>query len=201
PLPGDADVIVLPGSKSTRGDLAFLRGQGWDIDLAAHIRQGRPVLGICGGYQMLGRTIADPEGIEGEPGTTPGLGHLDIETVMVPDKTLTRSTGVHLDTGQAVTGYEIHIGRTEGPDCARPVISIAGRNQGAQSAGGQIQGLYLHGLFAEDGFRAAWLASLGAHAGPFAHAAAVEATLDDLANHLEAHADLDGLLDIARAGC
>ncbi|MEM1298298.1 MAG: cobyric acid synthase [Pseudomonadota bacterium] len=197
PLPGDADLIILPGSKSTIGDLAFLRAQGWDIDLAAHHRRGGHVLGICGGYQMLGRKISDPEGIEGPPGETAGLGLLDVETVMVPDKRLTRVTARHLSTGLPVDGYEIHIGRTGGPDCARPVVELDGRPEGAQSADGRVQGLYLHGLFTSDDFRGAWLKSFGISA-DYAYGAAVEQTLDALADHLETHMDLDALLDIAR---
>ncbi|MEM1160659.1 MAG: cobyric acid synthase [Pseudomonadota bacterium] len=201
PLPGDADVVILPGSKSTTGDLAFLRQQGWDIDLAAHHRRGGHILGLCGGYQMLGKTIADPDGIEGEPGTIPGLGLLDVDTVMVPEKRLARVSGTHLATGLPVTGYEIHIGRTEGPDCTRPVLEIEGRPQGASSPNGKVQGSYVHGVFTSDSFRAAWLENLGANAQTVAYDAAVEKTLDALADHLEAHMNLDALLDIARRGC
>ncbi|MFK7943774.1 MAG: cobyric acid synthase [Paracoccaceae bacterium] len=196
PLPGDADVVILPGSKSTIGDLAFLRAQGWDIDLAGHVRRGGYVLGICGGYQMLGRTISDPQGIEGSLGQTQGLGLLDVETVMIPDKTLTRVTARHLATGLPVEGSEIHIGRTDGPDCARPVVDLDDRPEGAQSANGRIQGLYLHGLFTADAFRTEWLKGLGVSAN-YAYGQVVEDTLNALADHLEAHMDLDALLDIA----
>jgi adenosylcobyric acid synthase len=94
-IPGDAGLVILPGTKSTRGDLAFLRAQGWDVDLAAHLRRGGRVLGICGGYQMLGRRVADPDGIEGPAGADEGLGLLDVETVMTPDKRLTTVRAVH----------------------------------------------------------------------------------------------------------
>ena len=201
PIPGDVDVVIIPGSKSTRGDLEFLRAQGWDIDLAAHRRRGGRIVGICGGYQMLGRTVADRDGIEGAPGTSEGLGLLDVETVMTRDKALTRVAGRHLATAQPIEGYEIHIGRTDGPDCARPVVEIEGRPEGARSTDGQVEGLYLHGLFASDAFRTAWLSRLGAGDAAYAYGAGVEAVLNDLADHLEAHADIDGLLDIARAGC
>lgn len=200
PLPGDANVVILPGSKSTRGDLSFLRAQGWDIDLMGHWRRGGQVLGICGGYQMLGRTIADPEGIEGPPGTDNGLGLLDVETVMVPDKSLHRITGRDLATGLDIEGYEIHIGRTDGPDCERPVLDIDGRLDGAKSPDGRVAGLYVHGVFSSDAFRSAWLSGLGASDVAYSYQAAVEQTLDGLADHLETHADLDGLLDIARGG-
>lgn len=116
PIPAEADLVILPGTKSTRGDLAFLRAQGWDVDLRAHHRRGGRVLGICGGYQMLGRSVADPEGLEGAPGVTEGLGLLDVETVMHPDKRLTRVAGRHRASGAELTGYEIHIGATEGPE-------------------------------------------------------------------------------------
>ena len=198
PIPGDARLVILPGSKSTRGDLAFLRAQGWDVDLAAHVRRGGHVLGICGGYQMLGQRISDPEGIEGAPGEMAGLGLLDVATVMTPDKRLTRTTAEHVGSGLTVAGYEIHIGRTEGPDRARPFARVAGAPEGAVSADGRIIGSYLHGLFAEDGFRAAFLAGLGVSAGSVNYDARVEARLDELAAHLEAHLDVPALLGLAR---
>ena len=200
PLPGDADLVILPGTKSTRGDLAFLREQGWDIDLKAHIRRGGQVLGICGGYQMLGRAIHDPEGIEGPTGSSEGLALLDVETVMTPDKALNRVSGRDLRTGQALEGYEIHIGRTDGPDCARPVVEIGGKPHGAASRDDRAKGLYLHGLFSSDAFRTAWLEGLGAPEAGYAYDLAVEDTLDALAAHLEAHLNIDALLDIARSG-
>jgi adenosylcobyric acid synthase len=200
PVPGDAALVILPGSKSTRGDLAFLRAQGWDLDLAAHRRRGGRILGICGGYQMLGRAIADPEGIEGAPGTSEGLDLLDVETVMTPSKRLTRVSGTHLASSTAVEGYEIHIGRTDGPDRARPLFRIGDADEGAQSPDSRVAGAYLHGLFAGDAFRSAFLAGLGAAPSALAYEAEVEAVLDRLAAHLEAHLDLDGLLAAARAG-
>ncbi len=201
-LPGDADLVIVPGSKSTRGDLEFLRAQGWDIDLAAHRRRGGHILGLCGGYQMLGRAVADPAGIEGAPGETPGLGLLDVATVMVPDKRLTRVAAEHLASGSALEGYEIHIGRTEGPDCARPFARLDGQPEGAISSDGRVTGTYLHGIFAGDAFRRAFLASLAggdaAPAGGVDYGAGVETALDALAAHIEAHLDLDGLLALAR---
>lgn len=199
PLPGDADLVILPGSKSTRGDLAFLREQGWDIDLHAHMRRGGRVLGLCGGYQMMGRSVADPEGIEGPPGVDEGLGLLNVDTVMTPDKHLTRVTGRHVATGAAVDGYEIHIGRTDGPDCARPWLEIEGRAEGAVSANGLAMGAYVHGVFGQDGFRAAFLGQLGGDGAASGYAAAVEDALDALAAQLEAELDLDAMLDIAQA--
>ena len=196
-VPGDTDLVIIPGSKSTRGDLAFLRAQGWDVDIAAHVRRGGHVLGICGGYQMLGRVVRDPEGIEGAAGETAGLGLLDVETVMSPDKRLTRTEAVHAASGAAMAGYEIHIGRTEGPDRARPFALVGGQPEGAMSADGRIVGSYLHGMFAEDGFRAAFLAGFGRASG-LAYGAGVEAALEALADHLEAHLDVAGLLGLAR---
>ena len=196
PLPGDADLILIPGSKSTIADLADFRANGWDIDLAAHIRRGGHVLGLCGGYQMLGRTIADPDGIEGAPARVQGLGHLDISTVMTPQKRLALTRATYPATGDAVEGYEIHLGETSGPDCARAWLSVNDRPEGAASRDGRIRGCYLHGLFAADGFRAAFLSELGA-ASDLDYAADVEDTLDALARHLEAHMDLDRLLALA----
>jgi adenosylcobyric acid synthase len=198
PIPGNADVVILPGSKSTIGDLAFLRGQGWDIDIKAHVRRGGHVLGLCGGYQMLGQTIADPEGIEGPVATAEGLGLLEISTVMSADKSTRLVSGVHAATGVAIEGYEIHLGRSEGRDCARPVVTIDGRPDGAGTADGRVQGTYVHGLFTGDAFRKAWLANLGI-ASSIAYASRIEIALDALADHLEAHLDIDCLLDIARS--
>jgi len=196
-LPGDADVVILPGSKSTRGDLAFLRAQGWDVDLAAHVRRGGHVLGICGGYQMLGRRVQDPSGIEGAAGEDPGLGLLDVDTIMTPDKRLTETRAVHAASGAEFTGYEIHIGRTDGPDRARPFAHVGGTAEGATSADGRVTGSYLHGMFRDDAFRTAWLGSFGQTA-EAAYRAQVERTLDSLAEHIEAHLDVDALLACAR---
>jgi adenosylcobyric acid synthase len=198
PIPGDTELVILPGSKSTRGDLDFLRAQGWDVDLAAHVRRGGHVLGICGGYQMLGRTINDPQGIEGPAGETPGLGLLDVETEMTADKRLTHTRAEHIATGVAIQGYEIHIGRTTGADCSRPFATVASSPEGAGSANGRIIGTYLHGMFAGDAFRAAFLKQLGAATSTTVYARDVDATLDALAAHLEAHIDVDGLLALAR---
>ncbi|MDR5652859.1 cobyric acid synthase [Ruixingdingia sedimenti] len=198
-VPGDAALVIVPGTKSTRGDLAFLRAQGWDVDLLAHHRRGGRILGLCGGYQMLGRTVADPQGIEGEPGATPGLGLLDVDTVMTADKRLARVAAVHAATGLPVSGYEIHIGRTTGPDCARPFAHVDGTPEGAASPGGRVQGSYLHGLFSEDAFRAAFLSGLGAASGGVRYGARVEQVLDDLAAHLETHLDVPALLRLAGA--
>ncbi|MCC5993152.1 MAG: cobyric acid synthase [Rhodobacteraceae bacterium] len=196
-IPGDTDLVILPGTKSTRGDLAFLRAQGWEIDLAAHLRRGGHVLGICGGYQMLGQWIDDPEGLEGPAGRDPGLGLLDVATVMSPDKRLTQVQAMHVDSGQSFGGYEIHLGRTDGADRARPFAKVAGQPEGACDATGRVQGSYLHGMFSDDGFRAAWMAGFGASS-QTGYAQGVENTLDALAAHLEKHLDVCGLLALAR---
>jgi adenosylcobyric acid synthase len=198
PLPANADLVILPGSKATLADLAFLREQGWDIDLAAHHRRGGRILGLCGGYQMLGTSIADPEGIEGQAGTMPGLGFLDIETRLTPDKITRLVDAVHVPSGQPIRGYEIHLGRSKGPDCARAFARIEGRPDGAISADGRVQGTYLHGLFSGDAFRAAFLQGLGAGSA-LAYEAEVEAVLDRLAAHCEAHLDIEAILHIARS--
>ncbi len=196
PLP-DAAMIVLAGSKATIADLAFIREQGWHIDIAAHHRRGRPVLGLCGGYQMLGRSVADPDGIEGPAGSVEGLGLLDVKTVLTGEKTVRPVTGEAL--GVSFSGYEIHLGRTRGPDAARPVGHLAdGRPEGAMSADGLVAGSYIHGLLGEAGQRAAWLSRIGgAGQGPD-HRADVDAALDAIAAVLEAHVDCDALLRIAQ---
>jgi adenosylcobyric acid synthase len=199
PLPVEADLIILPGSKATIADLAHFRAEGWDIDLAAALRRGARVLGLCGGYQMLGREIADPEGIEGRPAAVEGLGHLDITTVMGADKRVTETVALHPASGARVRGYEIHLGRSDGPDRSRPLFTVDGQPEGATSADGRVMGSYLHGMFTEDAFRRAFLAGFGAVPGSHGHDAVVEATLDALADHLAAHVDCDRLLAVAKA--
>jgi adenosylcobyric acid synthase len=146
PLP-PADLIILPGSKSTRGDLQRLREQGWDQAIYRHLRYGGKLIGICGGFQMLGRWVRDPQGFEGPAGDSPGLNLLDLDTVLEPEKQLRRVQG-RLALEQAeVTGYEIHLGVSQGQALARPAIHLDDRQDGALSADGQILGTYLHGLF------------------------------------------------------
>ncbi len=155
-MPREAALVILPGSKATIGDLEFLRAEGWDIDLAAHRRHGGRILGLCGGYQMLGRTIADPLGIEGRRTTTSGLGLLEIDTVLGAKKQLRSIAGRDLASGTAVAGYEMHLGATTGPGLARPMLRLDGRDDGAVSADGAVAGCYLHGFFASDPFRRAF---------------------------------------------
>ncbi len=199
PLPAEARLVILPGSKATIADLAEFRRQGWDIDLAAHLRRGGRVFGICGGYQMLGRSVADPNGLEGPPGEAKGLGLLDVATVLGTQKKLTFAQGVSVAEGAAFRGYEMHVGDTFGPDCARPLLRFAdGRCDGAVAHNGRAAGAYVHGLFAQDDFRAAFLRGLGAAPSHLRYEALVEETLDALADHLAHHVDLDRLLEMAR---
>ncbi len=199
-LPGDADIVLLAGSKATLADLKALREAGWDIDIAAHHRRGGLVVGLCGGYQMLGRTLADPDGIEGAPETADGLGLLDVSTVIGGDKSLLEVAGSERLTGAAVSGYEMHMGRTTGADTQRPWLTMNdGRTDGAVSADGRVMAGYLHGIFASDDFRHAFLARLrDGRSSDIDYAARVDAALDGLAAHLEMHMDLDGLLELAR---
>jgi len=213
-LPCGAHLVLIPGTKSTIAELRFFRSQGWDIDLAAHLRQGGQVLGICGGYQMLGREVIDREGLEGPPGRVPGLGHLDVVTEIGQHKHLANVHAEYVARGIMLTAYEIHMGRTTGPDHARAWLTVGRRREGAQSPDGRVQGCYLHGMFASDRFRTAWLervraeapgieigAGTGAGTGAdtglnYSHE--VESALDGLAAHLEEHVDLDLLLTLAR---
>ncbi len=198
PIPGDTDLVIIPGSKSTRGDLAYLRAQGWDIDLQAHVRRGGYVLGICGGYQMLGQVVRDPMGVEGAAGEDAGLGLLDVTTEMTGDKRLTQVRATHAASGIELDGYEIHIGRTDGADRARPFAILDGQPEGAMSADGRIIGSYLHGMFTDDAFRNVFLKGFGVQSGQLNYGQVVEQTLDALADHMEAHLDVDGLLSLAR---
>ena len=195
PLPRDADVIVLLGTKSTLGDLAFLRSEGWDHDVIAHVRSGGRVIGLCGGYQMLGRWVRDPDGVDGPAGEAPGLGLLDVETVMRGEKSVHPVAGTCARSGAPLSGYEIHMGTTTGPDTARPFARLERGPDGAVSADGRVEGSYVHGLFAGDGFRARWLESVrGGASSAFAYESAVERALDELADGLEAALDVEALL-------
>ena len=198
PLPRDAALIILPGSKATLADLAFLRDQGWDIDLIAHYRQGGHILGICGGYQMLGRRIADPHGAEGPSGEMPGLSLLDIGTVLGGEKQLGQVSGRDVTSGMPVRGYEMHLGMTTGPGLVWPMLDLNGRPDGAINADARVMGCYLHGIFASDAFRHAFLARLGAPRSAIEYEPMVETVLDSLADHLEHHLDVAALFAAAR---
>ena len=194
PLPRDADVVMLLGTKSTLGDLAFLRSEGWDHDVIAHARSGGRVIGLCGGYQMLGRRVRDPDGVDGPAGEAPGLGLLDVETVMAGEKSVQPVAGTCARSGAALSGYEIHMGATTGPDTARPFAYLAGGPDGAVSVDGRVEGSYVHGLFAGDGFRARWLEGVrGGASSAFAYEPALEQALDELADGLEAALDVEAL--------
>ena len=198
-VPGTTKLIILPGSKSTIADLGALRACGWDIDLAAHLRRGGHVLGVCGGYQMLGKSVSDPEGIEGPPQTVPGLGYLDVETTLFATKALYEVDGTSWKSDVPFTGYEMHVGESVGAGTQRPLLAITGcRPDGAVSDDGRIAGCYVHGLFAHEAQRAAWLARIGAASSGLHYGRNVEATLDRLADHLEAHVDCDALLALSR---
>lgn len=199
-MPGDADLVLLPGSKSTIAALKALRAAGFDTDVAAHVRRGGRVHGICGGYQMLGRVIADPDGIEGAPETIDGLGLLDVDTVLGAAKTLRAVSGVSFD-GAPLTGYEMHVGCTIARNGARPFAVLRdGAQDGAVSDDSRISGGYIHGLFAHDAQRSSWLRRLGGAASTIAFDAQIDATLDMLAQHLDRHLAIDAVLEIAECG-
>jgi adenosylcobyric acid synthase len=199
--PGEAvpvcDLIIIPGSKSTMADLAALRQNGWDIDLTAHHRRGGKILGLCGGYQMLGRMVHDPHGLEGKGGSVPGLALLDVETTLEAEKRVTQTKAIHVASGQAINAYEIHLGKTTGADCANPFATVNGKAEGAISKDGRVTGTYLHGCFTSDTYRHAFLKSLGQPASDFAYDATIDATLDRLAKHLARHIDVNRILTLA----
>ncbi|MEP1143676.1 MAG: cobyric acid synthase [Henriciella sp.] len=198
PIPLDADLIILFGTKSTLGDLAFMKAQKWDQDILAHARAGRRVLGICGGYQMLGHTVFDPHGYDGATGTAKGLGLLDIETAMTGAKRVATVDAVSTVTKNVMSAYEIHIGQSFGPDTKRPFFTIAGKPDGARSENGLIQGTYLHGVFTDDAFRQSWLRSIkDDFAGKLSYEATVEDALNELAEEVENALDIDALFALA----
>lgn len=197
-LPEDAGLVIIPGSKSTIGDLLRFRENGWDRDLVAHRKRGGHVVGICGGFQMLGRVVRDPDGIEGSATETEGLGLLDVETVMQPEKTVRNVSARSVQFDLPLEGYEIHLGRTTGPDTLRPSAVINGADHGAVSADGKVSGSYLHGLFSADAFRAKFLENLGVKGGGIDYRAEVERALDEIAAELEIHLDCDAIFGLAR---
>lgn len=200
PIPKDADVILLPGTKSTIGDLDFCREQGWDHDIIAHARGGGQVFGICGGMQMLGRAVHDPNGVDGPARSVAGFGLLDIETTMAGTKIVREAAGRCALSGAPVHGYEIHNGRITGPDRGRPLLRITHGPDGAQSPDGRIGGVHLHGLFASDEYRRAWLGRLGVAADPdLDFTEVVEGALDEVASALEAALDIDALFGTSAA--
>ena len=198
PIPAEAALVILPGSKATIADLAALRREGWDIDILAHHRRGGVILGLCGGYQMLGRSIADPEGLEGPPGTASGLGLLDVETTLHVHKALRPVSGTAL--GAPFEGYEMHMGRTCGPDTERPFATLSdGRRDGAMNAAGMVLGSYVHGLLADSDQRRALLARIDVVAEGLDYGDSVEAALDEIASALEEHLDIDALIALSMA--
>jgi adenosylcobyric acid synthase len=198
PLPLDAALIILPGSKATIADLEFFRAQGWDIDLHAHVRHGGRVLGICAGYQMLGNLVLDPQRIEGHQESTRGLGLLDLTTTMTADKQLRAITGTDVASGAPISGYEMHLGVSTGPATNRPMIHFDnGITDGAVSADGRISGCHVHGLFNDSAFRSAFLASLGVQSARESYSQRVEQALDEIAATLAKALNVDALSEIA----
>ncbi len=199
PFPKDVDMVVLPGSKSTISDMQELRENGWEEPIKAFARGGGNVIGICGGYQILGRKISDPDRLEGDVAEIDGLGLLDVETRLTPEKTVHTIEPVSLEFDTLLSGYEIHMGRTEGSDCARAMVSLDGRSDGAISPEGNVRGCYLHGLFGSDAYRKQLLRHCGFEAEEgVSYAASVEQALDELAEAMEHYLDVDGLLSLAR---
>ncbi len=196
PIPAEAPLVVLPGSKATIADLAALRAEGWDIDIHAHARRGGHVLGLCGGYQMLGRSISDPDGIEGATAQVAGLGLIEVDTRLAPTKILRVVTGTAL--GAPMQGYEMHMGETTGAATTRPFAMIDGRPEGAISADGRIMGSYLHGALASADVRHALLARLGATGAGQDYDAAVDTALDAIAREIERHVAVEALIGLAR---
>jgi adenosylcobyric acid synthase len=185
-----ADLIILPGSKNTRGDLAWLQAQGWPDRIRRHLRYGGKVIGICGGFQMLGARVDDPHGVEGAPGHSQGLGLLDLATTLTREKRLAQVSGrcvfAPAAPEAAVAGYEIHMGVSTGEALSRPVFAIDGRPEGACSDDGQVLGTYLHGLFDHPDACAALLRWAGLHSEHVIDTAALrEASLDRIADAAE----------------
>ena len=194
-IPRNIDAIIIPGTKSAMGDLAFMRAQGWDHDIIAFARSGGRVTGVCGGYQLLGQQIHDPDGVDGKPGSADALGLLDVSTHMYREKYTRQVRGYCTRSNHPLSGYEIHVGKTTGPDTTRPLTQLDGHPDGAIDSRGCIEGTYLHGLFTNDQFRSWWLNSIrsGISSG-FDYESFVDTELDRLADGLESCLDIEALL-------
>ncbi len=196
-IPVDADLIVLAGTKSTISDMAEVIANGWREQILAHADAGGRIIGICGGYQMLGHEILDPDRIEGSAAKIAGFGLLDVVTVLEQSKTVRVSQAQSVEFDSELNGYEIHLGRTQGPDCSHPMLLLEGKKHGAINNKGNIAGCYLHGLFANDDYRAKLLASLGGQSDGISYLTRLDRALDELAGEMEAHLDVDGILRLA----
>ncbi|MEL6920893.1 MAG: cobyric acid synthase [Pseudomonadota bacterium] len=197
--PDDATAFIIPGSKSTIADLQQCKALGWDKKLREAHRAGAMIVGICGGYQMLGQTVADPQGIEGSATQAMGMGLLRVDTVMHAAKTVQNTVARSVDGRVPLSGYEIHLGETVGDDCARPVADLGGRMDGATSKDGRVFGTYLHGLFESGAYRRAFLQRLGVESDGVDHRQHVEAALDELAAAMEETLDVDAMLAVAKS--
>ena len=196
-IPADADLIVLAGSKSTISDMAEMESNGWARQIRKFAREGGDIIGICGGYQMLGTNIYDPQHIEGKTSEISGLGLLDIETVLNTGKTVRISQATSNEYDVGLQGYEIHLGETSGPGCEQAMINLGEVPHGACSHDGRIRGCYLHGLFGNDDYRAHIIRSLGGNSSGKNYLHGVNTTLDELASEMERHLDIDALFEIA----
>tara|TARA_Y100001936_G_scaffold253870_1_gene321853 strand:+ start:83645 stop:85168 length:1524 start_codon:yes stop_codon:yes gene_type:complete len=203
-IPTNIDALIIPGSKATRADLKDLRLEGWDTDIIAFARRGGIILGLCGGFQILGKIINDEIGVEGTPGTEEGLGLLNVSTRITEEKTLLEVSGKHIQTNTEIQGYEMHMGQTDGPDLERPLCKLStGKIDGAISLSGNISGTYIHGIFQNDSFRHAWLASLReeerANNILINWNNELEEALNGLAKKIEGSIDIDRIIEIAHA--
>ena len=202
PIPAGAALIILPGSKATIADMGFVRSSGWEIDILAHHRRGGAIWGICGGYQMLGQTIADPFGIEGPAGQIAGLGLLPVSTSLAEQKALRQVSGTASAVleGASFTGYEMHMGETTAAPAPFSLLRGAdgtSHADGAISPDGRLIGSYCHGFLASTPLRRALLARIGITSTGADHAASVDEALDAIATALEQHLDIDGLIALA----
>jgi len=198
-----ADLIILPGSKNVSNDLAWLKATGWQQIIERHVRFGGKVLGICGGYQMLGKAIHDPQGIENQAGSSEGLGLLDIETTLQAQKTLTNVTGYSVQSNATISGYEIHAGESGGVDCERPLFKISAKGEqsyqfeGAVNVDDNVCGTYIHGLLEGDEILAELLNWAGLKAiQPFDYHAFREQQIERLADEVEKALPIDKLMQI-----
>ncbi len=197
-FPTDSDVIILPGSKSTIADMIALRENKWDGEIIAHAKKGGMVIGICGGFQILGRKILDPDCLEGNVTEIDALGLLDMVTEIGKRKLTRNSNAIHLLSGLPLRGYEIHMGKSFGPDCRHAPLKINNVEDGAASPDGKIWGTYLHGLFSADAFRHYFIGNFGAKPDASGHFEKIDNALDKIADELEKAVDINALFRLAR---
>ena len=195
-IPNDADFVIIPGSKSTIDDIIFIKENNWDLDLKNHLKKGKPILGICAGFQILGKEVNDPNNIESKQKKIKGLGFLNVSTYMQREKKTIKVSACHLESGFIFDGFEIHLGETIGPDCKKPFSKIEGRYEGAISKDGLVMGSYVHGMFKNNQFRSFFLKKNFGIESNYNYDKNLDLALDEFSNLISKNIQVQKLLNL-----